>query len=56
MLDPPMVERPPMLETPPVTNPASRKDSGQSALSYSKFTSEVKIVANPAKVTGLKPP
>ena len=45
-----------MNEIPPVTKPASRKDSGQSALSYSKFTSEVKIVADPAKVTGLKPP
>jgi hypothetical protein len=44
-----------MNEIPPVTKPASRKVSGQSALSYTKFTSEVKIVADPAKVTGLKP-
>ena len=45
-----------MNEIPPVIKPASRKVSSQSALSYTKFTSKVKIVADPAKVTGLKPP
>ena len=47
-----------MNEIPPVTKPASRKASGESALSYSKFNvnKEVRIVADPAKVTGLKPP
>ena len=39
---------------PPVPKPSNRKDSSQSALSYSKFnvSKDVKEIANPAKLTG----